>query len=186
MTYAGDRVIYDADSHLMELPDYLTAYADPRIRDRLPPIGESVTSIFDPGDYMESRTHRPQDVEKMLALGDNLTKGPKWHDALGSFDGGERALALDLLGFERQVIFSSFCARLIFGATDPDIAYGAAAAQNRAMADFVSADRRMVGVAMVPLDDPQRALEEINASLDLGLGAVCIGTDPHSTQAKVQ
>lgn len=177
MSYAGDRVIYDADSHLMELPDYLTAYADPDIRDQLPTIGESATAIFDPAAYIERRAHTPEDVETLTALGNDLTKGPKWHAALGSFNGQERGVALDLLGFKRQVIFSSFVARLIFGAGNVDLAYGAATAQNRAMADFVAADKRMIGVAMVPLDDPERALREINTSLDMGLGAVWIGAD---------
>lgn len=177
MSYAGERIIYDADSHLMELPDYLSAYADPVIRDRLPVIGESSTAIFDPRDYMKTRAHTEENVEKLLALGDNLTKGPKWHEALGSFNGTERSQALDLLGFKRQVIFSSFCARLIFGAEDSDVAYGAAAAQNRAMADFVSNDKRMIGVAMVPLDDPDRAIAEIESSLAKGLGAIWISAD---------
>ena len=177
MTYAGNRIIYDADSHLMELPDYLTAWASPEIRDRLPAIGESATAIFDPRDYIETRAHRPENLEKLLALGDDLTRGPKWHEALGSFNGGERSQALDLLGFRRQVVFSSFCARLIFGELEQDLAYGAAAAHNRAMADFVSADPRMIGVAMVPLDDPDRALSEIHAALDMGLGAIWISAD---------
>lgn len=177
MSYAGERIIYDADSHLMELPDYLTAYADVSIRDRLPVIGESSTAIFDPRDYVETRAHRPSNVDKLLALGDNLTKGPKWHEALGAFNGDERGQALNLLGFRRQVVFSSFCARLIFGAADAELAYGAAAAQNRAMADFVNADTRLIGVAMVPLDDPDKALAEIEASLDMGLGAIWISAD---------
>jgi hypothetical protein len=29
MTYAGERRCYDADSHLMELTDWLPQYADP-------------------------------------------------------------------------------------------------------------------------------------------------------------
>ena len=177
MTYAGDRIIYDADSHLMELPDYLSAWADPGIRDRLPVIGESATAIFDPREYVESRAHKPETVEKLLAMGDDITRGPKWHEALGSFNGKERSQVLDLLGFRRQVVFSSFCARLIFGAGDPDLAYGAAAAHNRAMVDFASADKRMIGVAMVPLDDPDRALAEINLALDAGLGAIWISAD---------
>ena len=84
---------------------------------------------------------------------------------------------MDLLGFERQVVFSSFCARLIFGSEDLDVSYGAATAQNRAMADFVSVDPRLIGVAMVPLTSVDRALTEINRCLDEGLGAVWISAD---------
>jgi uncharacterized protein len=32
------RVLNDPDSHIMELPDFLTEYADPAIRDRLPAL----------------------------------------------------------------------------------------------------------------------------------------------------
>lgn len=177
MTYAGERIIFDADSHLMELPDYLTRYADPGIRDRLPTLGESATAIFDAKDYGERRAHSPETVSALTALGDDITRGPKWHEALGSFNPAERSTVLDLLGFERQVVFSSFCARLIFGDDDPDIGYGAATAQNRSMAAFVGDDPRLIGVAMVPLHDPERALCEIERALDDGLGAVWIPAD---------
>lgn len=177
MTYAGERIIHDADSHLMELPDYLTRWADPNIRDRLPDLKAALTGQFDPDAYSGLAGHSPERVAELVALGDQLTRGPKWHDALGAFNGRERAIALDLLGFRKQVVFSSFCARLIFGAADDDVAYGAAAAQNRAMADYCSADPRLIGVAMVPLQDPLRALDGIEQAKKLGLGAVWISAD---------
>ena len=55
--------------------------------------------------------------------------------------------------------------------------YGAAAAHNRAMAEFVDADPRLIGVAMVPLDNPTKALTELRAALDLGLGAACVASE---------
>jgi len=177
MTYAGTRIINDADSHLMELPDYLTAWADPEIRDRLPDLKAALTGQFDPDAYQGHAGHAPERVRELVALGDNLTRGPKWHDALGAFSGAERSIALDLLGFRRQVVFSSFCARLIFGAEDDAVAYGAARAQNRAMADWCRGDARLIGVAMVPLQDPVRALAEIEYAKALGLGAVWIAAD---------
>ncbi len=177
MTYAGSRLILDADSHLMELPDFLSAHADAATRERLPSLSEALTGQFDPHANASHDGHPADVVRELLALGDNLTRGPKWHDALGAFNGRERSQALDLLGFQRQVIFSSFCARLIFDAPDPALRYGAAGAHNRAMADFCSHDQRLIGVAMVPLDDPERALAEIHAAHDLGLGAVWIAAD---------
>ena len=177
MTYAGTRLILDADSHLMELPDFLNAHASATIRNRLPSLGEALTGQFDPHANASHDGHPEDVVRKLVALGDNLTRGPKWHDALGAFNGRERSQALDLLGFQRQVIFSSFCARLIFEAPDLELRYGAAGAHNRAMAAFCSHDRRLIGVAMVPLDDPERALAEIEVAHDLGLGAVWIAAD---------
>ena len=38
MAYASGRTYLDADSHVMELPDFLTSNADPGIRDRIPEI----------------------------------------------------------------------------------------------------------------------------------------------------
>ena len=177
MTYAGGRTICDADSHLMELPDFLTAHADAGDRERMPPMGSLAVGQFNPAAYVGKRGHDPETVEKLAALGDNLTRGPKWHDALGSFSGSERGRALDLLGFQCQVIFSSFCARPIFEAA-PDVRYGAARAHNRAMAAFCAGDPRLIGVAIVPLDDVARALSEIDAAHSLGLGAIWVSAAP--------
>ena len=177
MSYADERIIFDADSHLMELPDYLREFADPDIRDRLPKLGETATAIFDAKNYGDTGAHSPETTKKLLAMGDDITRGPKWHEALGSFNGKERNQVLDLLGFKKQVIFSSFCSRLIFDDPDFDIRYGAAAAQNRSMAEFVKHDERMIGVGMVPLDEPDRAVAEIKRVLGMGLGAVWIGSD---------
>ena len=161
----------------MELPDFLTAHADSGIREQLPNLLDALTGQFDPQSYAGAAGHAPEVVEQLVALGDNLTKGPKWHDALGAFNTAERTQALDLLGFQRQVVFSSFCARLIFDAVNDDVAYGAAAAHNRAMANFCNAENRLIGVAMVPLQDVKRAVAEIERVKALGLGAVWIPAD---------
>ena len=111
MSYAGDRIIFDADSHLMELPDFLTRHADAEFANQIPPL--SSMGDFDFTKHADMREHPPEVVAELTKLGDNLTRGPKWHDALGAFNGAERTTALDLLGFQRQVVFSSFCGRLI-------------------------------------------------------------------------
>ena len=177
MTYAGERVILDADSHLMELPDFLTRHAVAAVRDRIPSLTASTTGSFESGSQYDRSGHSPQTRARLLELGDQLTRGPKWHEALGAFSGLERREALDLLGFERQVVFSSFCARLIFETMPLELRYETAAAHNRAMAEFCDHDDRLLGVAMVPLDDPERALVEIAAASMLGLAAVWIASD---------
>ena len=178
MTYADGRRILDADSHLMELPDFLTRHAPAAMRDRIPTIAEVgiATEGIRMQEYRDRLGHPPEVVERLTALGDGLTKGPKWHDALGAFNTAERSTALTLLGFERQVVFSSFCGTRIFGETDLDLAYAAAGAHNRAMAEFCDGEPRLMGVAMVPLTDPARALAEIDAALDLGLQSIWIAS----------
>jgi len=177
MTYAGDRLILDADSHLMELPDFLSAHADPDDLALMPRIGEITTGQFDPGEHVGRSGHPPEVVERLVQLGDNLTRGPKWHDALGAFSGAERSTALDLLGFRAQVVFASFCARPTFEAP-PAARYAIARAHNRAMAAFCQADPRLIGVAIAPLDDPEQALAEIDNATTMGLGAIWIAADP--------
>ena len=176
MTYAGDRIVFDADSHLMELPDFLSRHVESGMRDRIPSLDD--IRLADVGEQMRSfdgaRGHAPEVVQELAALGDRLTRGPKWHQALGAFSGKERGIALDLLGFERQVVFSSFCATKIFGTEDVEARYAAADAHNRAMAEFCDGDARLIGVAMAPLDDPDRALSTVNAALELGLGAIWV------------
>jgi hypothetical protein len=43
MTYAGGRVIHDADSHIMESPVWLREYADEATRAMMPPPDTSGT-----------------------------------------------------------------------------------------------------------------------------------------------
>jgi hypothetical protein len=176
MSYAGERLIFDADSHLMELPDFLSRHRETATAHLLPSLAAITQGQFDPGELATARGHSPERLAALLALGDRLTRGPKWHAALGAFSGEERGQALDLLGFRAQVVFSSFCARLIFEAP-LDAAYAAARAHNLGMADFCQADPRLIGVAMVPLDDPARALVEIERAVALGLGAIWISAD---------
>ena len=47
MTYAGDRVLYDADTHIMELPDFLQKFADPEIRDQMPAVSYGRSIVTD-------------------------------------------------------------------------------------------------------------------------------------------
>ena len=176
MSYAGERTIFDADSHLMELPDFLVRHADPGQRAAMPSLAAVTTGQFDPGELQRTRRHAPETLRELLALGDRITRGPKWHAALGAFSGEERRAALDLLGFRAQVVFASFCARLVFEAPR-EVAYAAARAHNRGMAEFCAADARLIGVAIVPLDDPERALAEIEHAAQLGLGAIWIAAD---------
>jgi predicted TIM-barrel fold metal-dependent hydrolase len=177
MSYAGERLILDADSHLMELPDFLTAHADRDALELMPRLGAIATGQFDPGGYVGKAGHTPETVRQLLELGDNITRGPKWHAALGSFSGAERTQALDLLGFKAQVVFSSFCARPTFEAL-PAARYAIARAHNRAVAAFCNGDARLIGVAITPLDDPDQALAAIDQATALGLGAAWVAADP--------
>ena len=179
MTYAQDRVINDADSHIMELPDFLKAHADAAVRDHIPTLPVPTVgalAVLDPESAAAGR-HAPAKVAELVALGDRLIAGPKGHAALGAFNAEERSLALDLFGFQNQLVFPSFSAGPAFDPRRPvEARYAAAHVHNRAMADFCSRDRRLYGVSLLPLDEPGLALEELDHIVALGLKAAWV---PH-------
>ncbi len=169
----------DADSHIMELADFLTAYADPSVRDRLPPI-----LPIDPSNATLAglptgaiRAHPPEHVAKLKSLGDRILTGPKWYSALGAFNCAERGMVLDLLGIRRQMVFSSFAAASLTQWTDREMRYGGVRAFNRAIRGFVSGDSRLVGVGLLVLDDPARTAEELNLALGEGLRVFMLPSD---------
>lgn len=178
MAYAEGRTYYDADSHIMELPDFLIDHADPEMRKRLPQIRVAVDLLRDTLDYAQAHGRHPADkAAEMEALGDNLIAGPKGYMALGAFNADERSQALDQLGFHRQLVFATFSAGAAFREDRPiEERYAAARAHNRAMAAFCAKDERLLGVALLPLDDPALALDEAEHLIGLRLKAAWV---PH-------
>jgi uncharacterized protein len=183
MTYApAQRAFYDADSHIMELPDFLQKYADSGLRDEMPAVsyGASLVTDEEVAEIMaRGGRHTPEHIAEQLAMGDHLIERSKEIQALGAFDGRQRTLALDLLGFKKQLVFATHSLAMPFSANTriaPKLRYGAARAHNRHMVDFCSGDERLMGVAAVPLDDPELALDELEFALRSGLKAIWI---PH-------
>ncbi|MYE14760.1 MAG: amidohydrolase family protein [Gammaproteobacteria bacterium] len=179
MTYASGRTYYDADSHIVELPDHLKRHADPDARDAVPDLSFDVGSAWEDtvARLIETRSHTEQHRADLIAQGDDLLRGPKMFDALGAFDPEERSTALDLLGFERQLVFASFSTQPVFDRSlDADTRYSNATLHNRAMDEFTRGDERLMGVGAVALDDPERAVAELDHLLRLGLATVWI---PH-------
>jgi predicted TIM-barrel fold metal-dependent hydrolase len=183
MTYAPDtRPYYDADSHIMELPNFLQLYADPDIRAEIPEVSYSASIVTDDEVatiMQQGGRHSPEHVAEQIALGDKLIESSKEIQALGAFDGSDRKTALDLLGFKKQLIFATHSVVLPFHPSSKKpskLRYGAARAHNRHMADFCSDDDRLMGVGVVPLDDPEWAIRELEFALDLGMQAIWV---PH-------
>lgn len=153
----------------MEWTSFLTDHAPAGVASRLPPIRGGLTGLDldTPGPTEEERAG-------LVALGgDVIRRGPKWHRALGAMDPADRSVALDQLGFERQVVYTSLCS-FLFSIDDPALRYAAYGAHNRAVAAFCEHDRRLSGVAMCDLDDPDEGLRVLDAALEMGLGQVWI------------
>jgi predicted TIM-barrel fold metal-dependent hydrolase len=177
MGYAGARVINDADSHIMESLDWLSRYAEPGVRDRL---GSMRLEAGGSGaeKAIARALERQNDAEATALIANNVVAGPKGWAAYGAIDPAERRAALDDLGFARQLVFTTFAGSQFLPSSDPDVKYGGSRALNRAMADFCSGDKRLIGVGVVPLDDPERALGEVDLAIKAGCGAIWVPAAP--------
>jgi predicted TIM-barrel fold metal-dependent hydrolase len=175
MPYAEGRTIHDADSHLMEWPEWLMGYADPDVRERMKPL--FVASVK-PGEetFIEQQRRRHADPAERPGAEAEIMMRKNW-SALGSFIPEDRSRALDLLGFRSQLVFNTFANKHLVDlehGPDLELAYGSARAHNRAMLDFCRADPRLLAVCYVPLADFARARAVTEEALAAGARALMI------------
>jgi uncharacterized protein len=185
MTYAGDRVILDADSHVMELTDFLNDFIDPDHAPRLRRRGlEALSPRLD--DAVAKAEARRSDPNVAARAEERLMADKGWV-AMGGFDPRERSRVLDLLGFDAQLVFATFATAMfslphnVRRYTDPvelhrdvDLLYAGASAQNRAMASFCGGDSRLLPVGFVPLVDAEQALACASEAIGAGCAAVMV------------
>ncbi len=182
MPYASGRVIHDADSHLMELPDCLEGFIDPAFLSayrELPKVRHARAQA-----YVEQARSRHADEGFREAADSNIMLR-KNYDALGSFLKADRPRALDQLGFASQLVFTTWCLNN-FGLEKPAdaaLGYATATAHNRMMADFCAVDRRLLGTAYVPLFDMERAITTAREAIAMGAKALLIPSRPQGRSA---
>jgi predicted TIM-barrel fold metal-dependent hydrolase len=177
MPYAEGRTIHDADSHVVETPDWLAPYADPEVRERMQPL---FVATVKPGEesYIEELRRRRLDPTDRPRAEAEIMLRKNW-SAMGSFAKEDRPRALDLLGFASQLVFNTFLHRYLLDAerkADLDFAYGLARAHNRAMVDFCSADRRLLAAGYVPLADFARTRAMAEEALAMGCKALLVAS----------
>jgi uncharacterized protein len=177
MPYVEDRVVHDADSHVMETPDWLVAYADPEIRDRLEHLRLSGCK---PGEetFIDDLRRRHRDPADREQAEEQLLIRKNW-SAMGSFLKEDRPRALDLLGFASQLVFNTFLSDHFVRherGRNLDFVYGAARAHNRAIVDFCSGDRRLLPVGFVPLADFARARAMAVEAIATGCKAILVSS----------
>ncbi len=171
MTYAGGRVILDADSHVMELANFLDPFIEPAQAGRLRRGGmDALKGVLD--DAVRQADARRSDPAAAVRAEERLLLDKGW-SAMGGFDAAERSRVLDLFGFEAQLVFATF-ATAMFTGRDLDRLYAGAAAQNQAMAEFCGTDPRLLAVAFVPLDEPARAVALATRAIEAGCAAVMV------------
>ena len=174
MPYA-QRPTHDADSHFVETPEWFHEFADPDVRAKLPPV---YVATVRPGEERMIDRLRRQHADPAYRADDEaqLLLRKNWA-ATGSFLKQDRPRALDLLGFESQLVFNTFVNGKLLAAErgpDLDFAYGFARAHNRSMLDFCSVDRRLLGTGYVPLRDFERSAAMAREVIEMGLAALLV------------
>lgn len=167
--------IFDADSHVMETPEWLPSFADPDVRERLSGLGLEAAGAG-AAALMASLPavwagHRDQPI------GPEVIAGPKGWQAPGALDTAVRSRVLDALGIRAQLVFPTFSLAHFARSKDLDVLYGGTRALNRAMAAFCEPDARLKAVGFLPLDDPKRAAQELDAALARGIAAIWMPSD---------
>ena len=179
MTYAHRDTIFDADTHMMERPDWIAEFADAAIRPKLAPFLQGsvhgMKTVQDALDQFAAR-HADPALQKIAETSflDMRFKG--WH-GLGAFDAQERKLANDLLGFKASIVFPTEAFNQVIAAREYEVLLGGVRALNRGMAAFCKVDPRMFGVFYVPLGfGPETACQVLDEVILLGGKTILIDT----------
>jgi len=183
------RPVHDADAHIMEPPTWLRDHADPAIRDRIPTLdlgggnelkqtGSVEEQLADLEATFQRLVDRHRSEEYRAAERDEIM-ARKNFAATGSFLPEDRSRALDLLGFESQLVFNTFHNSRLHRwehGDDLELAYGAARAHNRGMIEFCAHDPRLLPTCYVPLADFDLAAAMAAEAVEAGAAALLVAS----------
>ncbi len=175
MPYVTDRVIHDADAHVMETPEWIEPFATKAVNDYALAnfdLGDVQTTL----DEIERSRSLHLDPEYRAADEGEIMLRKNWR-ATGAFVAEDRVKALDYMGFASQLVyptvFNTMLEQLEYG-DDPGLTYELASAANRAHIAFCDADPRLYAVAYVPLQTFEGARAVAAEAIEHGAKALLI------------
>ena len=154
MSYAQHRKIIDADSHVIELDDFLMAAAKEEDKGLIPDMSSQkelpvIQEGLDRGRELFAK--RQEDPSVMAKFEDSILDNRKsgWN-RIGAFDSGERSHALDVFGYSMQLILPTFAFHQIAHTGSSEVLDRGSRTLNRAMGSFCSSDERLKAIGYVP------------------------------------
>ena len=158
-------MIFDADSHVMEVEDWLRRLRRPGCAGAagLARAGEGRQGR---GAVVRVATGAVGTAAQRASQRQTLSRAPR--------DGRRPVHSTPMCAREcstHSASTRSSCSRRSrWGSSpvphDPDVRYGGTRALNRAMAEFCATDERLLAVGYLPLNEPGRAIEELDAALE--------------------
>ena len=138
---------------MKERQDWIYDFADKDIRDKLEPIVEGHKETMERIDLAISNFNQRKASQEILlkAKEEFMSWNHKGWEGLGAFDGKERKIANDLLGFKGHIVFPTSAFDQVLASKEDSIVLGGIKALNRGMSAFCSEDPRMYGAAYIPL-----------------------------------
>jgi predicted TIM-barrel fold metal-dependent hydrolase len=182
-TYAAGRRIVDIDAHILEPKGWLRSYASAAAQDQIPELGEGDSNFNQLLDdsYRDYDQRKNDEILQSKLANEFMSMPRKGWMSLGGWDVDERRQALDLLGFDCQLIFPTGSFEQIMQ-TPTSVRLEAVRAMNRGMLDFCQ-DPRLLATAYVPFEfGPEIALELIAEAVANKVTAVLIDSIPASHQ----
>ena len=183
LPYAGNRRIVDIDAHILEPKGWLRSYASASVKDQIPELGfddPDFNQLLDDSYRDYSQRIKDENLQKEIDR-DFMTIPRKGWMSLGGWDVEERRRALDLLGFDCQLVFPTGSFEQIM-VTPTSVRDEAVRAMNRGMLDFCQ-DPRLLATAYVPFEfGPAIALELIAEAVTNKVTAVLIDSIPAAHQ----
>ena len=179
MTYAHRKDIYDADTHMMEHPEWIYNFADKDIKEHLEPIVEGDEDVLKRIDQALANFELRQSSPSILQKAKEQFMGwnHKGWEGLGAFNAEERKIANDLLGFKAHIVFPTSAFDQVLAAKEDRIILGGVEALNRGMASFCSVDSRMYGAAYIPFAFGEGiALKLLKDAISQGFSVIMIDT----------
>jgi len=170
----GFKVI-DADRHVLEPSDLYARYLPEKFRGRVRIEGPNQTVRYVDGEPVSDSERRPGRVTQ--DFGYIFSSSKRWRetfaDALAAkFDPASNLRDMDREGIDVSVLFPTLGLYIMWRDNiDPELSAAICRAYNSWLAEYCSYDKkRLYGVALIPLQDPARAVTELrHAKEKLGL-----------------
>jgi uncharacterized protein len=179
----GLRVV-SADSHVMEPPDLWVERLDRKLRDRAPKV---VALPNKPGAYFVADGLDPTPVSAGFAAGksgealrEHMQHGYEAARPSG-WDPAERIKDQEIDGVEAEVLYATL-GLFLFGLDDAELQTASIKVYNDWLAEYCAYNpKRLYGMGLLPLDDIDASLKELERVHKMGMrGALIWGAPPVS------